>query len=102
MRASAGALFQVPVRRGDAAAVQAAGFDLVVADTRGRPLAEWTQRPRRLALVVGNEPRGVADDVLASADATVAVPLRAGVESLNVAVAAGILMHGLVALPVAS
>lgn len=100
VRATAGALFRLPVRRGDAGLLAAAGFALYVADAGGDPLERWRERPARFALVVGNEPRGVADPVRALAQGAIGVPLRGGIESLNVAVAAGILLHALVPLPV--
>jgi TrmH family RNA methyltransferase len=100
VRATAGALFRVPVLAGGTAALRDLGFRIVVADARGEPLASLRARPPRLALVVGNEPRGVDDRVRKLADGTVGIPLDGGVESLNVAVAAGILLHALRALPV--
>ncbi len=66
------------------------------ADTEGRPLAQVTfQVPGRLALVVSNEGAGLSQDVAAFATERVAIPMAAGVESLNVAVATGILLHAL-------
>jgi TrmH family RNA methyltransferase len=102
VRATAGALFRLPVRRGEADVLAGAGFSLYVADAGGEPVAKWRERPARFGLVVGNEPRGVADPVRALAKGTIAVPLSGGVESLNVAVATGILLHALVPLPVAT
>jgi TrmH family RNA methyltransferase len=99
VRATAGALFRLPVLLGEAAELKAMGFRVVVADARGEPPSAWGARPRRLALVVGNEPRGVDEGVRGIADGMVGIPLRAGVESLNVAVAAGILLHAILALP---
>ena len=46
-----------------------------------------------VALVVGNEGAGVSQSLDAAADRRIAIPLARGVESLNVAVAAGILLH---------
>lgn len=100
VRATAGALFRIPVRSGEATALREAGFRIWVADAGGRPFSEFADRPPRLALAVGNEPRGVPADVIDAADATVAVPQAGGVESLNVAVATGILLYALRALPV--
>jgi TrmH family RNA methyltransferase len=100
VRATAGALFRIPVLRGDVAALKAMGFRVLVADAHGEPVSAWSARPARLALVVGNEPRGVEDQVRALADGVLGIPLDGGVESLNVAVAAGILLHALRALPV--
>jgi tRNA (guanosine-2'-O-)-methyltransferase len=44
----------------------------------------------KVALVFGNESRGVSDDALALADARCAIPMRGFVQSLNVSVAAAI------------
>jgi TrmH family RNA methyltransferase len=49
--------------------------------------------PDRLALVVGNEGAGVSEELRALAVQQVAIPLARGAESLNVAVAAGILLY---------
>jgi RNA methyltransferase, TrmH family len=72
------------------------------------PLAVWTAdasgkdaaaaastRPERVALVVGNEGAGVSVDARARAERSIAVPIANGVESLNVAVATGILLYTL-------
>lgn len=48
--------------------------------------------PERLALVVGNEGAGVRPAIREMSRATVAIPLARGAESLNVAVAAGIVL----------
>jgi TrmH family RNA methyltransferase len=67
-----------------------------VADAAGeagdRLSARRTDRPA-VALVVGNEGAGVGPSLDAAADRRIAVPLARGVESLNVAVAAGILLY---------
>jgi len=44
----------------------------------------------KVALVFGNEHRGVSDEALALADATFAIPMRGFVQSLNVSVAAAV------------
>ncbi len=99
VRATAGAIFRVPVVGADAAALKEAAFFLYVADAGGEPVTAWTRRPARLALAVGNEPHGVDDSTRGLADGTLAVPAHGDVESLNVAVAAGILLNALRALP---
>ncbi|MBK9215898.1 MAG: RNA methyltransferase [Chloracidobacterium sp.] len=50
---------------------------------------DW-QRPRML--VLGSEAHGLSDEELAAVDETVSIPLANDVESLNLGVAAGILM----------
>jgi tRNA G18 (ribose-2'-O)-methylase SpoU len=44
-------------------------------------------------LLVGGEGAGLPDDIRAGADALVTIPMRAPVESLNVAVAAGVMLY---------
>jgi TrmH family RNA methyltransferase len=50
-------------------------------------------RPARVAVVVGNEGAGVRPSVMSLARQRIAIPLTRGAESLNVAVAAGILLY---------
>jgi 23S rRNA (guanosine2251-2'-O)-methyltransferase len=50
----------------------------------------------RLALILGHEVTGLSPDALALADATVAVPMLGAGVSLNVAVAAGVVLYELV------
>jgi TrmH family RNA methyltransferase len=64
------------------------------ADAAGEPV-ESLSPPPRLALVMGNEGAGIAAATRDRADHLVALPIAAAVESLNVAVAAGILLHAL-------
>lgn len=66
---------------------------LWAADAGGEPLGGPV--PRRLALAVGNEGSGLSPHVRTAAAHTVSLPVAPGVESLNVAVAAGILLHAL-------
>jgi TrmH family RNA methyltransferase len=49
----------------------------------------------RAALVIGNESRGVSEDVLACVSGKVTIPKKGGAESLNAAVATGILVSAL-------
>lgn len=64
------------------------------ADARGAPVGE-APVPTRLALAVGNEGAGLTPPVRDAAQRLVSLPLAGGVESLNVAVAAGILLYEL-------
>lgn len=47
----------------------------------------------RVAFIVGNEARGVSDEVLRLADLSVTIPMPGKANSLNVAVATGILLY---------
>ena len=53
------------------------------------PLEELSFR-NKVALVFGNESRGVSDEVLRMADVRYAIPMRGFVQSLNVSVAAAV------------
>ncbi|MBQ5442205.1 MAG: hypothetical protein IIT47_01385, partial [Oscillospiraceae bacterium] len=56
--------------------------------------AHFYSRPdagEKFVLVIGNEARGISEAVQAAADMLVKLPMRGGAESLNAAVAAGII-----------
>lgn len=54
---------------------------------------ERSEQP--VAILIGNEAAGLPDDVLEAVDERVTIPLGGGVESLNAAVAAGIVLFAL-------
>jgi TrmH family RNA methyltransferase len=99
LRASAGAALRVPVARQMSAEeiaseIGAAGGGVWAAGTQGDPIAEW--RPTRpTLLLLGAEGAGLSEETLALADGVVCIPLDRGIDSLNVAVAAGVLLHHL-------
>lgn len=97
VRGSMGSVFRVPVEHGRSAegVVQFARdhkLQLVVA--AGEGAVDYTECDfrRPLLLVLGGEARGVPAEIREVAEQCVRVPLRAPVESLNVAVAAGVLL----------
>ncbi|MDX2244114.1 MAG: RNA methyltransferase [Leptolyngbyaceae cyanobacterium bins.302] len=98
LRASAGSWFQVPMTTSpDLAAelhhYQQQGFQIIAT----LPTAEdsyWSvdlQKPTLLLL--GNEGAGLSPDLAALADQAVKIPLSPGVESLNVAIAAALILY---------
>ena len=70
-----------------------ASIPLWAADAGGESVP--ARKPVRLALAVGNEGGGLTAAVRAAAERVISVPISSAVESLNVAVAAGILLHEL-------
>ena len=68
------------------------GVMLWGADAAGARLGD-RGAPPRLAIAVGNEGSGLTDDARSRASYMVSIPTAPNVESLNVAVAAGILLH---------
>jgi len=100
LRGSMGAVFRLPAVAADGdtlfAWTAARGVELWVAAADGEPVGRsLPRRDRRppLAVVVGNEGAGVGPALSAAARRRVAIPLAPGAESLNVAVAAGILLY---------
>lgn len=72
-------------------------YRVIAASPRGRPLAGIGRDGRPVALVLGNEETGLSPGVEKTAAELVAIPGRGRIESLNVSVAAGILMYELLA-----
>jgi len=70
-----------------------ASIPLWAADADGEPLSG--KAPARLALAVGNEGSGLTASIRSQASRIVSLPIASMVESLNVAVATGILLHEL-------
>ena len=106
IRTSMGATLRVPFARADAddwpgvlTRVRSAGFTIVALTPRepSEALEAFIGRPRapRVALIVGTEGAGLTPAVEAAADDRVRIPISGGVDSLNVAVAAGIALHAL-------
>ena len=85
VRASMGAIFQVPVVRLSNIG-ELPGHKVALAARDGRPLAEVEHDA--VTLVVGAEREGLPDGVLASCNETAHIPIRS--ESLNAAMAATI------------
>jgi TrmH family RNA methyltransferase len=98
VRSGMGASFHMPVLAAGwaelASFTQAHSVSVWGADAAGVPL-ESVRAPARLALVVGNEGAGLSAEARQSADTLVALPIGSTVESLNVAVATGILLYQL-------
>ena len=74
------------------AALDASGFALAATHPDGTLQPEDLASIPKLALVLGNERDGIREELLNRARYTVRVPMRGFVESLNVSVAAGILL----------
>lgn len=72
----------------------AEGIALWGTDAAGTPVGEVVP-PARLALAVGNEGAGLSSSLREHVTQSVSLPISASVESLNVAVAAGVLLYQL-------
>ncbi|MGO9761061.1 MAG: TrmH family RNA methyltransferase [Solirubrobacteraceae bacterium] len=85
LRGAAGLHYAVPVARLEALE-QLRGLDrpLLALDPDGEAL-DPSELPARAVLAFGTERHGLSRELLASADARVSIPMRAGVSSLNLA-----------------
>lgn len=96
VRASAGSVFRLPVVDAEWPGLEARlredDVPVWASDADGEPVVRGDEVPARVALVLGNEGSGVRPEVLEAADRRVAVPIARPVDSLNVSVAAAILM----------
>jgi RNA methyltransferase, TrmH family len=96
VRAAAGSSLRVPVVEAtlDEALVHLRQHDFLLlgADMAGDPVDTVAPAPRT-ALVLGNEGAGLSATLQQQLDGTVGVPIRGSAESLNVGVAAGILLY---------
>lgn len=98
VKASMGALFSLPVaqaRDGEEFFAWAAGRGMtVIGSSAGAETDFWAASyPRPLALLLGAEGTGLPEEVLARGDACVRIPMVGTAESLNLAVAAGLLLY---------
>jgi RNA methyltransferase, TrmH family len=76
----------------------AAGYEVIGAATRGgRPEAPRAKERKPFALLLGNEEQGLAPEVATACTRLVTIPGSGKVESLNVSVAAAVLMWELFA-----
>jgi TrmH family RNA methyltransferase len=86
LRASAGAIFRVPLAPFEEAPRPWTALVAHGAASEGLSLGHGT-------FVLGSERHGLPDDVLARCDARVTIPIEAGSESLNVAAAGAIALY---------
>jgi len=99
VRGAAGSVFRQPLEREVAAAnaverMRAAGGEVWATGEGGRPVTNW--RPSEpLLLLIGAEGSGLSPEAAELADGMITIPLAREIESLNVAVATGVLLQHL-------
>lgn len=97
MKASAGAAGRVPIARSENIVdaihqLKERGYWVAGADVGG-DVSVWEMAwDRPMAVVIGNEAKGIRPVVLAACDYRVRIPMTGPAESLNASVAAGILL----------
>ncbi len=98
IKTSAGALLRIPVCRVSSipetvTMLQNYGIKVAVASEKASALYTEAKLDEPLALVMGSEEKGASNETLVRADEMLAIPQRGEINSLNVSVAAGILMY---------
>ncbi|MEX1307982.1 MAG: RNA methyltransferase [Eubacteriales bacterium] len=97
VRASMGSVFHIPVKKVDMAellSLKEAGYMLLGADLAGETDFEVEQK--NIGLVIGSEAHGISENVKGLLDKKIKLRMFGQAESLNAAVAAGILMYKIV------
>jgi RNA methyltransferase, TrmH family len=90
VRGAAGLQFALPVARTDV--LPDTDRPLIALDGEGEPLQPGSV-PRDAALLVGTERGGLSSELLDRAGGRVAIPMRVGVASLNLATAVAIALY---------
>jgi len=98
IKASAGAAFRIPIARvGNLAAflrrLKERGVWVIGLEAGGTPIWDGFDLREPVALVLGGEGKGLRRLTREHCDALLSLPLQAGVESLNIAVAAGVALY---------
>lgn len=98
LRSTMGAIFRLPVYNIDAVEDMITdlhhwGFELIVSDIRAEQYYHQMQFAKKTALVVSNEANG--PQLIRQGDRMVKIPLYQEAESLNVAIATGILLYAI-------
>ena len=99
-RAAMGSGFRVPFMTAEdlpaaLAALAARGWTVIASDLHGHDFYRRPDPGAKFILIIGNEARGISQAVRDAASMLVRLPMRGGAESLNAAVAAGIMMYEL-------
>ena len=95
IRSSMGGIFRVNVItcRMDELKSLLSGKKLYVADMGGKNVFNAQLSAENVAIAVGNEGNGVSEEIKNLCDEVISIPMKNGVESLNVAVSGSILMY---------
>lgn len=98
VKRSAGALLHIPLCRvrdmgGAARFLQQSGISIIAADGQGKEVISAIDLRQPTAIILGSEGEGIAPDLLRKADHIAVIPQIGDIDSLNVSVAAGIMLY---------
>ncbi len=98
VRATMSAIFRMPFRytddlHGDLAAIRERGFTVCAAHLGGSKSYDKISYAGPSAIMIGNEGNGLTQETAELATEKILIPMKGEIESLNAAMAAGILMY---------
>lgn len=101
VKSSAGAIFNIALCRSDnlkesIGFLKNSGLKIAAATEKGAELFHKSDLKGPLALIMGSEGEGVSPEYLKRSDLKVMIPMLGKTESLNVSVAAGVLLYEIV------
>lgn len=97
VKTSAGALSYLPICKEDSLVhsvkyLKDSGFQIVACTEKTEKVVFDTDLSIPTAIIMGSEEDGISDDLLAAADEKLKIPIVGRIDSLNVSVAAGIVL----------
>ncbi|WP_246941041.1 TrmH family RNA methyltransferase [Bacillus pinisoli] len=97
LRASQGSIFHIPISRGNLSEwiekLKSSGHAVYGTSLEGAEPYQQVHHAGPFALIVGNEGRGVQKELLSQTTQNLYIPIYGKAESLNVTIAAGILLY---------
>jgi len=98
VRSTMGSIFRVPVIYEEDMVscikrLKGEGFKIMSASLDGRSILDRVDLDGNIAVILGNESRGVRKEFLGESDELVKIPMVGKAESLNVSIASGIIMY---------
>lgn len=101
MKASAGALSYIPICRENnlinaLELLENSGIQIVTADENAKMPYNQLEIKGPVALIMGSEGKGISEKMLQMAQHNVKIPMKGKISSLNVSVAAGILLFEII------
>ena len=97
VRSSQGSLFHLKIINSDIKRIieelKDRGVKILGTSPKGDKIYTDVNIRDRLAIVFGNEAKGIRDEILSMCDETIRIPIYGGAESLNVSVSSGIILY---------
>lgn len=97
LRSTMGSIFKVPIIHDDHGftirKLREKGYKLIVSTLRANNSFYDVDLTGKIIISVGNEGNGICDEIIELADENVKIPMVGDAESLNAAIAAGVMMY---------